>query len=390
MSENKRLRITLVLLTLILCGMGLLFIYSASSYNGEVNYSDSFFFVKKQALGFVVGIVAMILISKFNYGKFIKLKWWVIAVSVIMLVLVFVPFISIHANGARRWIGFGPLSIQSSEVAKFGFVIFVSAYMSEYYKKMTTIKGILPVILAGGIICLLILAEPNLSVTLCVGMVMLLMLLIGGIRMKHFLLLLIPAFALVPILIIIEPYRFNRLVAFINPWANPLSEGFQLIQSLYSLGAGGLFGLGLFNSRQKYLFLPFSESDFIFSIIGEELGFFGAICLLMIYIFVIILGYKIALKAKDRFGSYLAFGITSVISCQLLINVAVVTGSIPPTGIPLPFISFGGSSLVVFLSAIGILLNISRQADLEYNNAMQTSKTFNFKRFISKKKKLKA
>ena len=390
MNENRRLRISLVILTLLLCGIGLLFIYSASSYNGEVNYSDSFFFVKKQALGFVVGIVAMILISKFNYRKFIKLKWWVIAVSVIMLVLVFIPFISIHANGARRWIGFGPLSIQSSEVAKFGFVIFVSAYMSEYYKKMTTIKGILPVILAGGIICLLILAEPNLSVTLCVGMVMLLMLLIGGIRMKHFLLLLIPAFALVPILIIIEPYRFNRLVAFINPWANPLSEGFQLIQSLYSLGAGGLFGLGLFNSRQKYLFLPFSESDFIFSIIGEELGFFGAICLLMIYIFVIILGYKIALKAKDRFGSYLAFGITSVISCQLLINVAVVTGSIPPTGIPLPFISFGGSSLVVFLSAIGILLNISKQADLNYDNAMQTSKTFNFKRFISKKKKLKA
>lgn len=390
MNENRRLRISLVILTLLLCGIGLLFIYSASSYNGEVNYSDSFFFVKKQALGFVVGIVAMILISKFNYRKFIKLKWWVIAVSVIMLVLVFVPFISIHANGARRWIGFGPLSIQSSEVAKFGFVIFVSAYMSEYYKKMTTIKGILPVILAGGIICLLILAEPNLSVTLCVGMVMLLMLLIGGIRMKHFLLLLIPAFALVPILIIIEPYRFNRLVAFINPWANPLSEGFQLIQSLYSLGAGGLFGLGLFNSRQKYLFLPFSESDFIFSIIGEELGFFGAICLLMIYIFVIILGYKIALKAKDRFGSYLAFGITSVISCQLLINVAVVTGSIPPTGIPLPFISFGGSSLVVFLSAIGILLNISKQADLNYNNAMQTLKTFEFKHFISKKKKLKA
>ena len=390
MNENRRLRISLVILTLLLCGIGLLFIYSASSYNGEVNYSDSFFFVKKQALGFVVGIVAMILISKFNYRKFIKLKWWVIAVSVIMLVLVFVPFISIHANGARRWIGFGPLSIQSSEVAKFCFVIFVSAYMSEQYKKMTTIKGILPVILAGGIICLLILAEPNLSVTLCVGMVMLLMLLIGGIRMKHFILLLIPAFALVPILIIIEPYRFNRLVAFINPWANPLSEGFQLIQSLYSLGAGGLFGLGLFNSRQKYLFLPFSESDFIFSIIGEELGFFGAICLLMIYIFVIILGYKIALKAKDRFGSYLAFGITSVISCQLLINVAVVTGSIPPTGIPLPFISFGGSSLVVFLSAIGILLNISKQADLNYNNAMQTSKTFDFKRFVSKKQELKA
>lgn len=387
MTKNKYLRLALIIFTLILCGLGLVFIYSASSYNGEVNYSDSFFFVKKQAVGLVLGVVSMVLISRFNYNKLIKLRWWVIGISVALLVLVFVPFISINANGARRWIGFGPLSIQSSEVAKFGFVIFASAYMSMNYKKMKTFKGITPVILAGGLICLLILAEPNLSVTLCVGMVMLLMLLIGGIRIKHFLFLLIPAFALVPILIIIEPYRFNRLVAFINPWANPLSEGFQLIQSLYSLGAGGLFGLGLFNSRQKYLFLPFSESDFIFSIIGEELGFFGAICLLGIYLAVIIIGYKIALSAKDRFGAYLAFGITSVISCQLLINVAVVTGSIPPTGIPLPFISFGGSSLVVFLSAIGILLNISKQADLNYDNAMQTSKTFDFESILNIKTK---
>ena len=387
MTKNKYLRLALIIFTLILCGLGLVFIYSASSYNGEVNYSDSFFFVKKQAVGLVLGVVSMVLISRFNYNKFIKLRWWVIGISVALLILVFVPFISINANGARRWIGFGALSIQSSEVAKFGFVIFASAYMSMNYKKMKTFKGITPVILAGGLICLLILAEPNLSVTLCVGMVMLLMLLIGGIRFKHFLFLLIPAFALIPILIIIEPYRFNRLVAFINPWANPLSEGFQLIQSLYSLGAGGLFGLGLFNSRQKYLFLPFSESDFIFSIIGEELGFFGAICLLGIYLAVIIIGYKTALSAKDRFGAYLAFGITSVISCQLLINVAVVTGSIPPTGIPLPFISFGGSSLVVFLSAIGILLNISRQTDLEYNTAMQTSKTFDFESILNIKTK---
>ena len=306
--SNKKSRILLVCLALLLSVLGLVFIYSASSYNGKVNYNDSFFFVKKQLIGVALGVIILIVASRLNYSKFIKLRWWVLGISIVMLVLVFVPFISINANGARRWIGFGGFSIQSSEIAKFGFVIFSASYMSLNYKKMETLKGIIPVILSGGIICLLILLEPNLSVTLCVGMVMLMMLLVGGIRMRYFLLILVPALALVPILIIIEPYRFNRLIAFINPWANPLSEGFQLIQSLYSLGAGGLFGLGLFNSRQKYLFLPFSESDFIFSIIGEEVGFVGSLCLLIIYIVVIVIGYKIALNAKDRFGTYLAFG----------------------------------------------------------------------------------
>ncbi len=374
--SNKKSRILLVCLALLLSVLGLVFIYSASSYNGKVNYNDSFFFVKKQLIGVALGVIILIVASRLNYSKFIKLRWWVLGISIVMLVLVFVPFISINANGARRWIGFGGFSIQSSEIAKFGFVIFSASYMSLNYKKMETLKGIIPVILSGGTICLLILLEPNLSVTLCVGMVMLMMLLVGGIRMRYFLLILVPALALVPILIIIEPYRFNRLIAFINPWANPLSEGFQLIQSLYSLGAGGLFGLGLFNSRQKYLFLPFSESDFIFSIIGEEVGFVGSLCLLIIYIVVIVIGYKIALNAKDRFGTCLAFGITSVIACQLLINVAVVTGSIPPTGIPLPFMSAGSSSLIVFLGAIGILCNISKRS--EHSQILNENKIFDF------------
>jgi cell division protein FtsW len=189
------------------------------------------------------------------------------------------------------------------------------------------------------------------------------MLFVGGIRWKHFLIILIPALLLVPVLIIIEPYRLQRLMAFINPWANPKEEGFQLIQSLYSLGSGGLFGVGLFNSRQKYLFLPFSESDFIFSIIGEELGFVGCVLLCLIYILLIWEGIKIAYRANDRLGVYLATGITALISAQLLINIAVVTGSIPPTGIPLPFISAGGTSLMVFMGAIGILCNVGKSKE---------------------------
>ncbi|MBQ4557816.1 MAG: putative lipid II flippase FtsW [Clostridia bacterium] len=352
----------LIFFVVLLCCIGFVFIYSASNYSAGILYGDSLNFVTKQIIGFAIGIVLMLLISKFNYNNFSKLHMVLAIVAVVVLLMVFIPGISIDANGARRWIGFGPLSIQSSEIAKFGFVIFAAVYLSKNYKKVHTLKGVLPVLLLGAVICLLILMEPNLSVTICVGMVMLLMLWVGGMNKKYFVILLCLALLVVPILIIIEPYRLYRLLAFINPWANPQDEGFQLIQSLYSLGAGGMFGVGIGNSMQKYMFLPFAESDFILAIIGEEVGFVGVLILFSIYIIVISIGYKIAINAKDRLGTLLAFGITSLIACQTLINVAVVTGSIPPTGIPLPFISAGGSSLIVFLSAVGILINISRNS----------------------------
>ena len=350
----------LVSLVFLLITLGMVFIYSASSYSSAVRYNDSFYFVKKQLVGFLMGLVVMLFFINFNYHKFLKLKWAVVAVSLILLVLVFIPGLGKSNYGANRWITIGGFSLQSSEVAKFGFVIFSACYLSKNYQKTKTFWGVVPIMAVGGVICLLILLEPNLSVTLCVGMVMLIMLVVGGMRAKHFLIILIPIACLVPILIIMEPYRLQRLVAFIDPWASPKEEGFQLIQSLYALGSGGLFGVGLFNSRQKYLFLPFSESDFIFSIIGEELGFVGCVLVITIYAVVIWKGVKIALNASDRLGCYLASGITSIIAVQLLINIAVVTGSIPPTGIPLPFMSAGGTSLMVFMGAVGILLNISK------------------------------
>lgn len=351
----------LISLVFLLIALGMLFIYSASSYSSDIKYDDSFYFVKKQLLGFGMGLVVMLFFTMFDYHKFVKLRWVVVGIYISLLLLVFIPGIGRSNYGANRWITIGGISLQSSEVAKFGFVIFSACYLSKNYKKMKTFWGTIPLIAVGGISCLLILLEPNLSVTLCLGTVMLIMLLIGGMQFKHFLLILVPALCLVPILIIIEPYRLQRLVAFIDPWASPKEEGFQLIQSLYALGSGGLFGVGLFNSRQKYLFLPFSESDFIFSIIGEELGFVGCIMIIVIYAIVIWKGVKIAYSASDRLGCYMAGGITSVIGVQLLINIAVVTGSIPPTGIPLPFMSAGGTSLMVFMGAVGILLNISRK-----------------------------
>lgn len=365
MQRAKSRNLVLILLVVFLCLFGMVMIYSASSYSSEVLHGDAFHFVKKQIFGFVLGIVLFAITYNFDYHKYYKLRYWILGVSLVLLILVFVPGVGISANGARRWIGFGSLNLQSSEVAKFGFVIFASCYLSKNYKKTKTFKGILPILLTGGVLCLLVILEPNMSVTMCIGMVMIIMLIIGGLSLKHFLILAVPALFLVVGLILIEPYRLDRLMAFINPWANPKEEGYQLIQSLYSLGAGGLFGVGLFNSRQKYLFLPFAESDFIFAIIGEELGFVGAIGIILVYVAIIAIGIKIALKASDRLGSYMASGIVSVIAVQLLINIAVVTGSIPPTGIPMPFISAGGTSLSVFMGAIGILCNVGKSRENE-------------------------
>ncbi len=352
----------LISLVLFLCLFGMVMIYSASSYSSSVLFSDSMHFVKKQFLGFLLGLAMLIFTANFDYHRYYKFRWYLVGISILLLLLVFVPGVGVSANGARRWIGFAGINLQSSEVAKFGFVIFSACYLSKNYTETKKFKGILPILCVGGVMCLLIILEPNMSVTMCVGLVMVVMLFIGGISARHFVLLAIPAILIAIGLIVIEPYRFARLIAFINPWANPKEEGYQLIQSLYSLGAGGLFGVGLFNSRQKYLFLPFAESDFIFSIIGEELGLIGAILVIGVYITIIALGILISLNARDRLGTYMSCGIISVIAIQLLINIAVVTGSIPPTGIPMPFVSAGGTSLSVFMGAIGVVLNISKQS----------------------------
>lgn len=357
-TEAKILLIGVLFLAL----FGILMVYSASSYSAEVYYNNSEYFLIKQATGVFVGIIFLVFLANFDYKRLEKLKWILLGVGFVLLVLVFVPGIGVSNYGARRWIRLPGFTIQPSEIAKFCFIIFVASYLSKAQNKIKKFKGLLPVILVGGSLCLLIMLEPNMSITMCVGLVMIVMLFVGGMRAKHFFILSIPAVALVFLLIIIEPYRLDRLMAFINPWASPKGEGYQLIQSLYSLGSGGLFGVGLFNSRQKYLFLPFSESDFIFSIIGEEFGLIGSVFVLLVFLIVIIFGIKIGLRAKDRFGCLLSVGISSIIAVQVLLNVAVVTGSIPPTGLPLPFISAGSTSLMVFMGAIGVLLNVDRQS----------------------------
>lgn len=355
--------ISILIITVVLAVFGILAIYSASRYVAETQYGDEWYFVKKQVLGFVLGLVAMLVCGRLDYrhlkGK--KLRWVVYCIPIVLLALVFVPGLGITNYGATRWIGVGGITLQPSELAKYGFVVLASAYMSDDMGRMRTFKGVLPVLLSGGLVCVLIIIEPNMSVTMCVGLLMLAMLFLGGMKIKHFLIIFIPALLAVPVLIIAEPYRLSRLSAFIDPWESPKGEGYQLIQSLYALGNGGWFGTGLFNSRQKYRFLPFAESDFILSIIGEELGFVGILVLFLVCAWLIFRGIRVAMKAKDFFSFLLASGITLVYGIQTVINALVVSGSIPPTGLPLPLISSGNTSLIITMASMGVLYAISVQ-----------------------------
>lgn len=361
-SKCNRKILLIVLLVLALASFGCLMVYSASFYSAEYHYGNKYFFLFKQIMGVVLGIVIMVVLSYVDYHIYKKYKLWIVVGAIVLLVLVFVPGLGMESYGAKRWISILGFSIQPSEIAKFALVIFIAGYMSDNHDKVKTFKGLLPVLGVGGIICLLTMLEPSMSVTMCLAFVTLFMLIIGGMSKKHTLMFSLPAAAVVPLLVVLEPYRLRRLMAFIDPWASPQGEGFQLIQSLYSLGSGGLFGVGLFYSRQKYLFLPFAESDFILSIIGEEIGFVGVCALMFVFYLLIFNLIKIALNAKDRFGAMLVSGVAFIIGVQTLLNIAVVTGSIPPTGLPLPFISSGGTSVTVFMAGIGICLNVLRQS----------------------------
>ena len=379
LSYKKRNKgdVSILIVTAMLAFFGVVMVYSASSYNAEVQYGDKFFFMKKQLLGFAIGLPMMLFVARLNpqtlRGK--RLRWAFLLVPMFLLALVFIPGVGKTSYGATRWIGVGPITIQPSELAKYGFVVFASAYMADNMQKVRTLKGAIPVLISGGVICVLILLEPNMSVTMCMGFVMLCMLFAGGLRIKYFLMVFFPLLIAVPILIIAEPYRLLRLSAFLDPWASPKEEGYQLIQSLYALGNGGWFGTGLFQSRQKYRFLPFSESDFILSIIGEELGFVGVAILFAVSAFLVWRGVRVAARANDFFSFLVATGITAVYAVQTILNALVVSGAIPPTGLPLPLISSGNTSLIITMSFMGLLYAVSAQGAQEKIGRLQSRGT---------------
>lgn len=345
---------------IVLAAYGVVCVYSASSYNAQVQYGDAFFFCRKQLIGFCIGLVAMIAIAFLPYEKLRKTGLPALIVSLVLLALVFIPGVGKSNYGATRWIGFGSFTIQPSEIAKYGLILFIAGYFAKNPARMRTFTGILPVLGAGLSVCVLIMLEPNMSVTMCVGAIMAGMIFLSGTSKKALAVIAVPALCLVPVLIAAEPYRLQRLSAFLDPWASPKEEGYQLIQSLYAIANGNLFGTGLFRSRQKYRFLPFAESDFILSVIAEETGFFGVLALFALIGFIVWRGFRIAKRCDNFYGYMLVSGIMLAFAVQTALNALVVSGCIPPTGLPLPLVSAGNTSLVVTMCGMGIVYGVSR------------------------------
>lgn len=351
----------LLIIVFILLASGIIMVFSASSVYAYYTYNDSYYFLKRQLLWALLGLPIMGVMANYDYHKLRKVALPLLMLTCVLLLLVFVPGIGIEKKGSHRWIGAGSLSFQPSELAKLAIIIFLATSLSRTHEKLKYFfKGLLPYLLIIGVVAGLIIIEPHLSSTVIVVAVGLILLFVAGARILHFIGL--STLGLIGIIaaIVAEPYRFDRIKAFMDPWKYSSDEGYQITQSLMAIGSGGLFGLGLGMSRQKQLYIPEPHNDFVFSIIGEELGFLGASVVLLLFLFFIWKGIKIAVYAPDMFGSLLATGITSLIAIQVIINVAVVTSSMPVTGQPLPFFSAGGTSLVFLLAGVGILLNISR------------------------------
>lgn len=339
---------------------GLLMQYSASGYAALTRYGDEFFYLKKQSVALVAAVVCMLFFSRVEPRLLAKLSPVFLVVSIGLLAALFIPGLGVEMYGATRWLDLGIGTVQPSEFAKFALVLFMASVLAE--KKEIGFWRFALCAFAAASVCVLIMLEPNMSIAVLVALVSMFMLFVCGVKLKWFAALSVPAVAGAVLLIVAEPYRLKRLLAFLDPWASPLGEGYQLIQSYYALGSGGMFGVGLFNSRQKYLFLPFAESDFVFSVVGEELGFVGCVAVIAAFCALIYFGFRTAARAEDAFSAFAAAGLTSVIAFQTLLNIAVVTGSIPPTGLPMPFLGYGGSSLVTFCSAVGMIDSIARRA----------------------------
>lgn len=352
----------LLIAVILICIFGIIMIYSASSIWAEYKYNDPFKFVKAQSIFFIIGLLFIFILSKFNIDILYKKANLILLTCFILLVLVLIPGIGTIRNGSRSWFGIGSLGIQPSEFAKIGLIIFVAKYLANNQKNVKDIKkGVLPILLVIGVFFALIMLEPDFGTAMVIVLTLIVMIFISGVKLSFFIKIGILGLLGIVGLIIVAPYRMERIISFLNPWVDPLGSGYQIIQSLYAIGPGGLLGQGFLNSHQKQFYLPEPQTDFIFSIISEEFGFLGILIVTSFIAFIFYRIIKIALKENNLFKKYLAFGLGFGIIIQSLLNISVVIGLIPVTGVTLPFLSYGGSSLLISMISIGIILNISNQ-----------------------------
>ncbi len=350
---HKKVDWLLVISVVALSLLGLIMIYSASYIWSEYKFNSPYKFVRNQSIFFVIGLLLMYFISKINYSFYHKYAKKILLLCIILLMLVLIPGIGTIRNGSRSWFGIGSFGIQPSEFTKLALIIYTAYYLTNH-------KKFLPIMFVTVFIFGIIMLQPDFGTGTIIVMTILGILFVNGMDISLIIKLAVVGLAGVVFLILIAPYRLNRILSFLNPWQDPLGSGFQIIQSLYAIGPSGLFGLGFGNSIQKHFYLPEPQTDFIFSIISEEFGFMGVLIVTLLFSLLIYCGIRIALNTQDKFGKNLAFGITFSISFQTLLNLMVVVGLIPVTGVTLPFLSYGGSSLLITMISVGILLNISR------------------------------
>lgn len=360
MSEKKSSDFTLIFIVTLLVIFGIIMVFSSSYYYALAKKGDAYYFLKRDLIWSVVGFAAMFVASSINYRFYKKIAPALFVVSIVLLLLVFSP-LGIEINYARRWIGAGPVTVMPGEISKICVIIFCAWFLSKNPEKIRSFsKGVLPLLLLIITYFTLIILQPNLSTAVTISMIIVVMMFVAGMKIFHLFGLFVTGVTGILVMIVLEPYRMKRLTSFFDPFSDPMGSGYQVIQSLLALGSGGLFGVGLGRSIQKTLYLPEPQNDFIFAIIGEEVGFIGATAVIICFMILIWRGIHISINAPDLFGTLLGAGITSMVAIQVIINIAVATSSMPPTGITLPFISWGGNALVLFMGSIGILLNISK------------------------------
>lgn len=352
----------LISIIFILLVFGVIMVFSSSYIMAGKWYEDNYYFFIRQSIFAFIGIIAFIVAMKIDYHFWKRIAIPILILTIALLLLIYFPGFSRYVRGARRWISIGPLSFQPSEIIKFSLILYIADCLTRKKEEDigTFVKGILPVFIITGFIFLLVFSQPDFSTAIVIIGSAFLMLFIGGSQITQ--LFAVISFLIPPgiLLALGKDYRRVRLLSFLNPWEDPLESGFHIIQSLLALGSGGMTGVGIAESRQKFFYLPDQHTDFIFSIIGEELGFIGTVAIIILFVLFLWRGYLIALNAMDHFGMLLSAGITSIIIFQAIINISVVTKIIPTTGITLPFISYGGTSLIMNLFCCGILLNISK------------------------------
>lgn len=375
--ENRKIDYLLLTAVVLLIFTGTLMVYSASAINANEKYHDAYYFLKREIVFALIAIGMLFTMMKIDYHKYWKMVYPLMGISIFLCVLVAIPGIGVKAGGARRWLNLGGFTFQPSELVKLSLILFMAYSLAKKREKMEKfLVGVLPHLAVAGVIMGLILVQKDLGTTFTLGVVLMIMLFVGGTKISYIagaLLLSIPALYL---LVFSVDYRRQRILAFLDPWTHMSDSGFQIIQSYVGFNVGGLWGAGLGQGKQKLFFLPAAHTDFILSVLGEELGLFGVLGVILLFMILLIRGFRAALKAPDLFGMYLALGITSLIGVQSLINLGVVMGLLPTKGLPLPFISYGGTSLIVMAACMGIVLNIASQAGSKTDLATPTEKNY--------------